>query len=101
MAKRWWAQKYSHSSRPFLEMSLSEILIEMYEDMMATRDEITYELKHGKGDKPFLYDQLAKVNEALADERDKGKFSSDPLIDKWERELDEGIDPDLDERWVG
>jgi hypothetical protein len=73
----------------------------MYEDMMATRDELMEELQTRKGDKSDIYDRLAAINVALADEDEEKVYSTDPLIDKWERELAEGKDIDLDEQWIG
>lgn len=100
-AKRWWVNKYNQPTRQFWESSLSALLVEMYEDLYATRDEIMEELATRRGDKTELYDKLARVNKALSEDGGEPKYSPDPLIDKWERELAEGKDIDLDEEWIG
>lgn len=101
IAKRWWVQKHQTPTRPFLDMSLPGLLIEMYEDMLATRDEIMDELATRRGDKSDLYERLAAINKVMADDDAPSPQSYDPLIDKWDREMEEGKDPDLDEQWIG
>lgn len=72
----------------------------MYADLYQRRDEIQRDLETRRGDKTDLYEQLAKIDEILQDETEQQRFSEDPLIDKWERELAEGKEIDLDEQWV-
>lgn len=80
---------------------MAELLIEMYVDLYQQRDEVHRELETRRGDKTDLYDHLATIEQALQDETEPKRYSSDPLIDKWERELAEGKEIDLEEQWVG
>lgn len=80
---------------------MSELLIEMYVDMYQQRDEVLRELETRQTNKEMLYEHLAVINKALEDETEPQQYSSDPLIDKWERELAEGKEIDLDEQWIG
>jgi hypothetical protein len=100
-AKKWWVKKYQTPPKPLNDYTMTELLIEMYTDLYQQRDEIYRELETRRGDKSDLYDHLALVEQALQDETDPKRVSSDPLIDKWERELAEGKEINLEEQWVG
>lgn len=100
-AKKWWVNKYKAPPKPFYHYTMTELLIEMYVDLYQQRDEVQRELETRHGDKSDLYNHLALIDQALQDETEAKQFSSDPLIDKWERELAEGREIDLEEQWVG
>lgn len=80
---------------------MTELLVEMYVDLYQQRDEVLRELETRKGDKSDLYDHLSTIEQALQDDTEPRRHSSDPLIDKWERELEQGLEIDLEEQWVG
>lgn len=73
----------------------------MYVNLYWQRDEVLAELEGRYGDKSDLYERLALIDKALDDETEPRGYSSDPLIDKWERELAEGKEIDLEEQWLG
>jgi uncharacterized protein YmfQ (DUF2313 family) len=79
--RRWWVKKYNlpwtHEAAQCL--SHFEILTEFYEDYF-------------EGDKTALYKEVADESGhvVLPD-------TGDELIDKWERELAQGLTPDLEE----
>jgi hypothetical protein len=100
-AKKWWVKKYQAPPKPFHKYTMTELLIEMYTDLYQQRDEVQRELETRRGDKADLYEHLAVIDQALQDETEPQRYSSDPLIDKWERELAEGKEIDLEEQWVG
>lgn len=101
VAKKWWRKKYGQSPKPFMDYSLAELIREMYVDLYWQREECMMELESAEGDKAELYRRLALLDEALQDETEPKRLSSDPLIDKWERELAEGKEIDLEEQWLG
>lgn len=69
--------------------------IEMYEDLMSRRDELKEGIKDGTLDQGKA-DSLIRAIEAVLEE--KAPQSDDPLIDKWEAELEAGLVPNLDEK---
>jgi hypothetical protein len=101
LARRWWAKRYGQSPKPYLEYSITELIREMYVELYWQRDEVMTEIEHRHGDKTDLYERLSAIDKALEDETEPKRYSPDPLIDKWERELAEGKEIDLDEQWVG
>lgn len=94
--KKWWSRKYKlPPNHPlFINQSLADLTLEMYEDSLVRKDEIMEELKEAKGEaSSALLKQLNAVSKLLGED----EYTSDPLIDKWERELEEGLTPDLNE----
>lgn len=81
LLRRWWTKKYQlpWTHELFQESQSHELLIEFYEDL-------------------FENDPRAML-EAARDEEGEVVFeeTGDPLIDKWEKELAQGITPDLTE----
>lgn len=83
LLRRWWADKYKLPSthRLFQESTVFELLTEYYEDLydddtMAALDAIRGE-----------------DGEVVFDDSD----FDDPLLAKWESQIAQGIDPDLEE----
>ena len=72
---------------------MADLTREMYEDMLVRRKELRAALEHAGRDAPQILAQINALNAALGEEPEH----HDPLADKWERELDQGIIPDLDE----
>ena len=97
-AKRWWANKYKlpPNHELFQSLSLSELLIEMYEDLMMTKRELLQDLEKARGEeRADLVERIGHIDRIL--NGGEQKFSTDPLIDKWEKEWADGQMPDLDE----
>ncbi len=97
--RRWWSQKYKRPANDplFEERSMSEWVREMYEDFYERKAEIVSQLEDDMtpmSEKSSLIARLEGINKALGEDLD---YSADPLADKWERELKDGIEPDLDE----
>jgi hypothetical protein len=78
--RRWWVKKYrlpwTHECAQ--DSTIEELLVEYYEDFFEEHP-----------------------NEARKELTVNGEFifsdTGDPLLDKWERELSEGLSPDLEE----
>lgn len=95
--RQWWSNKYRlpPNHELFENQSLAELTYEMFEDMISRRDEILEEIKTAESSQLLaLEKQLNALNEMLGEDR----FIADPLIDKWDRELEAGLVPDLNER---
>jgi hypothetical protein len=80
LLRRWWVKKYQ---RPWThelaqEATTSELLTEWWEDYLDEHPEKIYEILSNGG--VFTFGE-----------------TGDPLIDKWEREIAQGLDPDLSE----
>lgn len=70
----------------------------MYEDIYDRKIELERQLENEMlrmDDRREIGQRLRKVYAALGE--DDLTQGEDPLIDKWERELEEGLMPDLDE----
>ncbi len=97
--RRWWSHKYklpTNDSR-FEERSIAEWMCEMYEDLYERKAEIEIQLVDEMTpmrERTSLMARLRKLNKMLDEELE---VSDDPLIDKWEAELESGVTPDLDE----
>jgi len=96
--KRWWSQKYKlPPNHPlFLEQSVAELNQEMVEDLLIRKREVMAELENEETrmrERQELGRQLRALNEALGDKQE----SEDELIDQWERDLEEGRIPDLED----
>jgi len=67
----------------------------MFEDMLLRKQEILDQLKDlDTKQSNELYEQLNAINAVLGEE----VLVQDDLVDRWERELEQGIIPDLNER---
>jgi hypothetical protein len=102
---RWWVNKYKLPPNHDLFQSrpLAEWQLEMFEDTLARREAIRAELKaidQAKASKGAyqrrtqLFEQLNAINEYVGDPIEY----EDALLDKWEAELEAGIEPNLNER---
>ena len=92
--RKWWVEKYKRpASDPlYLSRSWPEWQVEMFEDMLVQREIIMERVANGEVDSKDGLAALEGLNKILGDER-----TVDPLVDKWERELDAGKVPNLDE----
>ena len=92
--KRWWVDRYKlrPSHELFTSWSLAEHTREMYEDLIARREEIRRSLDAGEGEAKELLERLNGLNKVLDDPTEV----QDDLFDQWERELEEGKVPDLE-----
>ena len=95
--KRWWIKKYGlPSTHPaFLNTNLSEMQLEMLQDLLSRRRELREALDEKGANVDSIMKQINSINEVF---NDKVEYI-DPLIDKWDRELAEGKIPNLDEQW--
>lgn len=79
--RRWWTEKYrlpwTHSG--FQNATIFDLLVEYYEDIFE------------EDPKAMLAAARTDDGEVIFEE------TGDPLIDKWEREMAQGITPDLTE----
>ena len=96
--RRWWSNKYKRPSNDplFESRSLAAWVREMYEDLYERRAEIETALEDEVTplrERSALTARLQNINKIL----DEEEYTDDPLIDKWEAELEAGITPDLDE----
>ncbi len=99
--KRWWSKKYDLPANHelFEKQTINELLQEWYEDMVFRRLELldrleTEDLSFDESN--VLRRQIESIDKILAEEGEEDEFEDD-LIDKWERELEAGEVPDLDE----
>lgn len=78
--RRWWTNKYKQpwTFKVEEEFTVYDLLVEFYED-------------HFSNDKKAMYEAISK------DGHIRLAKTGDPLIDKWEEELANGLDPDLTE----
>jgi len=73
---------------------MAELSLEMYEDMLLRREEIMEQLETANSKvSSGLYEQLNSINVALGEP----PVVQDELVERWERELEQGIMPDLNE----
>lgn len=72
---------------------MADLTREMYEDMLVRRNELRAALEEGGREVPQILDQINAINQALGEKPEH----YDPLADKWEREIEQGLIPDLDE----
>ena len=93
--KKWWISKYRlPPNHPlFLQQSIPELNLEMFEDHVLRRDELIEMLQSGNCDHSAVSREIGRLDEALGD----GSTIEDDLFDKWERQLEDGQVPDLNE----
>ncbi len=81
LLRRWWVRKYAlpPTSAEYLAYTVEELLVEFFEDYFERHpdQQIRREVHERSGHAYFV--------------------TGDPLVDRWERELAEGREPDLDE----
>lgn len=70
------------------------MLLIQYEDALIKRKELLQILEDTDGEKAHIYKQLSALNEFLHFQDD---FIDDPLVAKWEAELEQGLIPDFNE----
>lgn len=96
--EHWWSERFKlPTNHPLLQkLTNAELSQLIWEAMYERKAEIERQLDDDRTPRQQvaeLYSQLARIQRALGEDVDCG----DPLIDKWERELEQGIIPDLDE----
>ena len=79
--RRWWAKKYRRSpkSADFLGYTLWDLLVEFFEDY------------YGEDKKRMWKDEREETGHIRLPK------TGDPLIDRWEEQLAQGVEPDLTE----
>lgn len=94
--KQWWVKKYKLPANHdlFQNQSAAELSLEMYEDMLLRKEEILEQLETASSKASNkLYEQLNSINAVLGEP----VAVQDELVDRWEREIEQGITPDLNE----
>lgn len=81
MLRRWWTKKYQLPWTPnnICDFTVLDLLTEFYEDLFEDNKTALYEASRD-GDGEIMFES-----------------TGDDLIDKWERELAMGLEPDLTE----
>lgn len=99
--RRWWSNKYNRpaNDRLFQNRPISVWVREMYEDAYERKFDLETLLEDPEmrqEERRHVSQKLRRIYKALGEE--DLTLGEDPLIDKWERELAEGKEPDLDEQ---
>lgn len=90
--KTWWAKKYqTPPTKEFLDMSSGELALEVYTDLYTRLFDMQLEYEERPTSK--LMHEIEHLQEVLGEKI----ATNDELIDKWERELEQGLTPDLSE----
>ena len=95
--RRWWTNKYKLPSNHslFLDRPEAVHMREMTEDLISRRNELEAELDEGTaGDSKRALETLNAIKKALGEE----DHDYDPIVEQWEKDMDEGRVPDLDAR---
>jgi hypothetical protein len=95
--KKWWSEKYNLPANHelFEKQSLSELVIEMFEDRLLRKEKLMYDLENEDLDldaRSIIKKQIKGIDKSLGYEEFDDE---DELIDQWERELAEGKVPDF------
>lgn len=96
--ENWWTNKYKLPANHelFRTRSVASLHIEMIKDLLLQKEKIEKDMQEANGlELRELTKQLNSINTAL-DPTIKN-VSGDDLIDKWEKELEEGKTPNLNE----
>lgn len=99
--ENWWSNKYKLPANHLLfrNRSIASLHIEMIKDLLLKKEQVEKDIKTSYGrELSDLLKQLNEINKAL--NTDEEIISEDPLIDKWEKELEEGKTPNLNEGWL-
>ena len=96
--RRWWSNKYNLPGNHdlFEKQTITDIMTEWYEDLWARKEELEKQLENGSipfDDRGETMRTLTTINAELGEQ----EADKDDLIDKWEKEIAEGKDPDLTE----
>lgn len=97
--KTWWSRKYKlpPNHKLFVSRSVGALYLEMYIDMYVRREDLMRDIEDetlGFKAIGIMTKELEDLNNFLGEE---SEGFGDPLIDKWEKELEEGKIPDLNE----
>lgn len=79
----------------FTSQTVAELELELFEDLLFQREDIMDKLRDSHIDqreRSSMRDRLVEINKVFGFEPDLGE---DPLIDSWERDLEDGKIPDL------
>ena len=96
--KRWWSEKYNlpPNHKLFESQSLAEIELEMYEDLLTRKQSIESELHEDQREMNRAEELITQLNAIKRALGEKDEVVVDPLIDQWEKDLEEGRIPDLE-----
>ena len=94
--EQWWSEKYKRPpNHPLYQnRTVGDLKQEMWEDLYQRKNELEKQLDDAPMDeREHIMESLRGIYGALGIECD----GEDDLIDQWERELEEGLTPDLNE----
>ena len=98
--QRWWSRKYKLPlNHPLcIGQAEGELRQEFIEDLLERRHDLEQEIKETKGaDLSAIERQLGGVLRALGEEPEE---EYDPLIEQWEKDIEAGLDPYVEEpKW--
>ncbi len=99
--RRWWSSKYSrpHNDPLFGTRPIHAWISEMYEDAYERVRDLETLLDDPdirQEERRNLSQRLRKLYKMLGETDEDKAIGEDPLIDQWEKDLDEGRMPDLD-----
>lgn len=94
--KRWWVNRYKlpPNHELFTGQSTSDLILEMYEDLLLERKGIQERLESGGvgEEHTALMGRLRELDKAIGD----AVVPQDSLIDRWEADIAAGRIPDLE-----
>lgn len=100
---RWWENKYKpHAFVSFEKRTRGSLLAEYYFDAAVELENLKSQKEESDLDfetRQQIENKINKLNRIFYDEKEIDKLQEieDPLIAKWEKQLEMGLDPDLDE----
>ena len=88
--RRWWVDKYNlpPNHELFMSRSIGDLVREMVEDYAAEHQELAELTNRDDVDQSKVSTMLENLEVALG-MREKGQFSNDPVIERWEKALEE------------
>ena len=95
----WWARRHNcpETDPRLLELNPGQLQVEYLQSLFERRDEITALLQNPETpptQRSEAHKQLGLINNVLEDDKD-GVTGSDPLVEEWIRDFEEGRVPDL------
>lgn len=95
--KRWWVSKYKlpASHELFQKQTVSDLMMEFYEDLYDEREVLEQRLSSGRESfsaHSLIRERILDISKALGEK----VTVNDPLAEKWLADMDAGQVPDLD-----
>ena len=82
----WWAKKYNlpPNHELLLRRSPASLLREMFDDLVAKRDELTELVDDKNYDQRVVVENLTRINKILGVLDDPKTLRADPVAEEWE-----------------